>query len=398
MLELHAAAWTRRLAPVVLGSVPRATPPFRGDRPSIPPMRIPTLTLLPLLPLLAPLAAQQAKVIPSAFVTVEGNSTHTYPLGRGLAGMQVLIDAPLVTATAGVVTAMSFRANGATPTTSVGYTKNYKVTAWTSPVTAAAMTKDATANQGSATPTVVFNGPLAVPTPPNGSVVPHPFGPRFVFLAPYQFNGANGNLLLQLETADTTVPPTTWPVDAVSLNKSTVTGLAVKVANGCAVGPASLKLTTQAALAVVGGSLTTKIQSSTVGAFPIAFGILGGTNQAPGYPIDLTPLAMPGCTLNVEPVAVQPLLETAGTYPDFVFPIPNVPALAWGSVYIQVLGNASPTTLVGSVTSDAFVYTIGETTAAPVRAQSIFSLDLLSWNLGAVGAYHPVLKLEGVLP
>ena len=348
--------------------------------------------------------AQTTKYVPPTHETVEGNSTNTYPFGRAVGGLQVLVDAPFLTTQSGFVSAVSFRPNGLLlgATTAIGYSAQYKLTCWNTNLNAAAMTNVPANNAGTGTPTVVFNANLTLPSVGPSALMPEPFSVRFPFGSVYQFSGSTSNFLMQVETVGTIAPPSTWAIDALSTNKSNITGLQVRVAAQCTYLNNRLNTTlgaTEAAKAIPGGMVTYSVASTAVGAWPMVLAILGTTNAAPGYPLDLSVLGMPGCTLNVNAPVTQTLAETAGAYPTVVWPIPAFPTLVGATVYVQNLGVNSLTSLVGAVTSDAFAVTIGDATApAGVKAQSIFSTNLSTWSIGTAGAYHPVLKFEGVFP
>lgn len=355
--------------------------------------------------LTASLSAQATRYVPATHVNVEGNSTNTYPFGRATGGLQILIDGKNLTSTsAGLVMAASFRSNGILPgsSTASGYTKAYLVTCWNTAVPASAMTNLPASNAGSAVPTVVFNSGLNLPSVAVGTVLPEPFSVRIPFSLSYPFDGATKNLLMQVETADAVVPPSTWAVDSISTNKSVIGGLQAKIGTLCTYSSQQLKMTlgnTQAQTAVPGGSISYTLTSTSTGSWPTVIAILGATNASPGFPIDLTPFAMPGCSLHVDPVATQTVLEGVTGYPGVSWPIPSLPTLQGGSVYVQNLGLNTLTSLVGAVTTDAFAVTLGNaSSAAAVSAQSIFSSNLTTWSIGTLGAYHPILKFEGVLP
>ncbi len=347
----------------------------------------------------ASLSAQAAaqRVVPAQFATTEGNSTHTYPLGRVTGAVQWLIDAPHVTNTTGVIQAVAFRPNGSLTATSAGYAKAYRVTMHTTPVLAAQMSITPATNEGGRPGTIVFDGVVNVPTAPMLTSLPSPFTLR-IPLTPYPFDGTAGNLLMTLETTTTDPTPGTWALDAVSIHATNVTGLATRVGNGCTANGNGVTLAVTATQATLGGAVAATHTVTPPSAFVAGLALLGGTNADPGYPLDLGVLGMPGCTLNVTPAAMQPLGATGGVLDPHFWPIPSAPGIAGATVYVQTLAMTTPASLLGAVTSDTVAVTIGDSTPAPVTVQSIFTQNLITWSIGRVGSYHPVVRLEGVLP
>ena len=96
------------------------------------------LASVALFALALPLMAQQSKVIPSGMDFVEGPQTFTYPFGRVDTGLYMLFDADQVTTAQGIITGLNFRPTQTT-LSSASYTKPYRVTAYTVPMTAAQM-------------------------------------------------------------------------------------------------------------------------------------------------------------------------------------------------------------------------------------------------------------------
>lgn len=352
-----------------------------------------------------PLCAQASRVVPASHETVEGNTTFTYPFGRAVGGIQVLADAANLSASANAfVSSVSFRPNGILTggTSATGYSSAYKVTCWNTLTKAAGMTTTTAANIGTALPTVVFSGTLNLPNVGVSTVLPEPFAVAIPFSAIYPFDGTTYNLLMQVETVGTATPVGSWNVDAISISKTVITGVGVKVGTLCAYSGQSLAMTygsTQAASAIPGGSITYPLTAVSTAAWPTVIAILAGTNASPGFPIDLSAVSMPGCFLHVDPIATQPILAGASSYPNVSWPIPPLSTLVGGSVYIQNLGLNTLSSLIGAVTTDAFAVTIGNSAAPyPLTVQSIFSTNLTTWSISGAGAFHPVLKFTGFFP
>ena len=344
-------------------------------------------------------SAQTSRVVPPFYATVEGNSRYTYPFGRDQAAMQLLIDRSQLTAGNAVVTAVAFRPEGSTTAAFTGYSKTYKLTVWTTTVAAAAMTIDPIANAANQPATVVFHSVLNVPSAPPLSVLPSAFTLRVPFAnGPYPYASAMGSLLLQVDTADTVVPPGSWNVDAASLRTTTAEGSVTLVATGCQNGSNdALGMTIPRNTAIVGGSIDLALKTSSNGAFPLAVGILGARTLPA---IDLGVVGMSGCSLHVEPLLTQSVNESAGAYPTISWPLPNLPLLQGLALFAQTLGWANPpSTLMGSVTSDASAVIVGPTGGWSVDAQSIFYVASTSrWSMGSNVAFFPVVSVEGVFP
>jgi hypothetical protein len=352
-----------------------------------------------LLVLTTTVAAQGGRVVPAQFSSVEGNSLHQHPFGQADSQLQILADARELAATQASILDVLFRAEGAPSSSYPAYTKSYKVTLYTTSVSAAQMTTDPVANRGTATGTIVFNGSLNVPASLPAQPVPRLFGLRIPFTSTYRYQAAQGNLLMHLETADPVPPPGIWLLDAVRRSAVTAEGLGGPVSSGCRAGADELRLAVAHAGAIVGGSLAVTTTSSRAGAFPVAFFLLGFTNQGAPLPIDLTALGMPNCKIDVEMFSTQVLAETAGAYPAVSIPVPNDPSLAYLSVFTQGFGWAVQNQpFSGSVTSAAHVTVIGEAQAPPLGFQSIhYVASQATWLISGNGvAYSPVFLLEGL--
>lgn len=347
------------------------------------------------------LAAQAARVVPPGLADVEGNRTFTYPFGRADGHVQVLYDATWVSSSGGVITQMSFRADSpATPTTYAGYTKGYSITLWTTPVAATAMSTNPTANAGGATPTVVYNGPVTLPTASPVATPPAPFSVVVPLGTPYVFLPSSGNLLLQIDSTDLNAVPGSWNVDSVFLRTSGVELQTAQVAAGCTSGGQTLRLAPVRTSGTLGATLDLTLTPSPVNAtFTAAFVWLGLTNRAPGYPLDLTPLGLSGCVLATEPLAIQGQVASGGTFPVTQWPIPMQPQLTGLPLYHQALGLTQPPSLAGAITTETFVTRIHPGTGYPLQAQTIFFVTTTStWTLASpTGGLVPVIELFGSL-
>jgi len=346
---------------------------------------------------LAPALGAQQKVVPGGMDFVEGPPTWNYPFGRATAAIQLLYDADQITLQAGVVLGMRFRQSRITAAqTYPSYTKNYQVTAYTVSTTAAAMVADPAINIGPATGTVVFSGPLTLPAVTNITTFPAPFSIHIPFSVPFPFDGSQGNLLLVVETADTaTVPTGSYRIDAVTFNSSQVTGIVANLDDqGCIVQGRSLQLSTNAAQAIVGGSIDQTLVASANGAFPVVMAALSLGVQ----PTDLTVFGMPGCTSWLAPFVLQFVFENpGGGYPTVAWPMPPDPGFEGIAVAGQALGIAASGLLSDSATSNGVAARIGRNGLPIVRCNMSFRAAA-SWAMGGNGATIAVVAFEGVFP
>jgi hypothetical protein len=353
-------------------------------------------TCLLAVPFMASVDAQQ-KVLPGGMDFVEGPLVYTYPFGRATAAIQLLYDADQVTLQQGVVLGMHLRQSRVTATQLYpSYTKNYQVTAYTVAASAASMAADPAINIGSATGTVVFQGPLTLPAVTNVTTFPAPFGIHIPFSVPYAFDGSTGNLLLVLETADTAAVPTgSYRIDAVLFNTGTTTGIAANLDDlGCTVAGKSLLMAINAAPAVVGGSIDQTMTSSATGAFPVVLAALSLGIQ----PISLAVFGMPGCTSWLAPFEMQFAFENSGGgYPTVTWALPLDPGIEGLPLAGQALGIAPTGLLSDSVTSNGVAVRIGRNGPPIVKANMSFRAAG-AWSMGGTGAFLAVVALDGVFP
>lgn len=343
------------------------------------------------------LPAQQHKVLPAGMGFVEGPLVYTYPFGRHSGAIQLLYDADQITAAQGVLQGMRFRQSQVTATqTHPGYTKNYKVTAYTVTTSAAAMQPDPALNIGGAAGTVVFQGPLTLPPIQPLATQPAAFGIHIPFAAPYVFDGSQGNLLLIVETDDTSAVPPSYRLDAVNFTFGQATGLTTGIdAQGCVVNGESLTLACSEVSVTVGGSLTQTITSSSTGAFPLVAGAVGFDVQQ----VDLGSIGMPGCTSwPVSPLAQFAFENGGGGYPAIVWTLPNDPSIEGLALASQALGIAASGLLGDSVTSNGVGSRIGGATGPANNMGMSFRSATGNWFMGTNGVFMAVVELEGVFP
>lgn len=358
-----------------------------------------TLRLLPaILALSSSFAtAQQQKVVPQGMDFVESSLVYTYPFGRQTGAIQLLYDADQITTQQGLITGMRFRQSQITATqTYPSYQKNYKVTAYTVTQSAATMSADPAINAGAAVPTVVFQGPLTLPAVTMITTYPGAFAIDIPFSLPYVFDGAQGNLLLVLETDDTTAVPTgSYRIDAVNLRNNQVTGLSASLdSQGCTAQGLYLTLATDPTSAVVGGAITQSIGSSTPGAFPIVFsGLSFSVQQA-----NLAIYGMPNCTSWLGPAAFKMLFENVGGgYSPLLWSLPVDPSIEGVALAGQAFGLPPNGLLTDSVTSNGSAVRIGSSTFPTVKSNMSFR-STGNWAMGTTGTFIAVVQFEGVFP
>ncbi len=343
-----------------------------------------------------PITAQQQKVLPAGMGIVEGPLVYTYPFGRATGAIQLLYDADQVTLGQGVILGMHFRQSQVTATqTHPGYTKNYQVTAYTVATPAATMSADPAVNIGTATGTIVFQGPLMLP-PINPLVTqPAPFSVHLPFSAPYLYDGSQGNLLLVVETADTTTPPSNYRIDAVNFTFAATTGLSTGIdTQGCVANGSSLALAVPDAPAIVGGTIQQDFTSSTLGAFPVVLAALSLDSQF----TDLGTFGMTGCSLWLAPFEFRLAAELpAGGYPSMSWNLPNAPWIEGIALASQGFGLGASGLLADSVTSNAIGTRIGGS-AGPTRNMGMSFRGTGSWSMGTNGVFMAVVNLDGVFP
>ncbi|MEO6596537.1 MAG: hypothetical protein ABIP94_17435 [Planctomycetota bacterium] len=349
-------------------------------------------TLVSLLTLVAAhaLPAQQQNVFPRGMDYVEGPTLMTYPFGRTDAGVQMLIDADQISAVPVVLFGLRFRPNQVpVNATHAGYVKNYMVNAYTVSTTAASMTTNPVTNQNGAIATQVFSGPVTLPPITVDPTAPSPFSIHIPFTVPYVFDPNAGNLLLILETADVTVPPSSYRIDGVTFSATAITGIVSNLDTlGCVVNNSSLSISGVAAQAIVGGGLVHNITSTTPGAFPVVFDAVSLTVQ----PISLLPIGMP-CTLWLSGDILTQVAIESGGYPQITWPLPVNPSLEGIPVAAQAIGLAPSLLLTESVLSNGIAARLGSS-AAPVTRYGWAFRGIGSWSMAGSGSSVAVIALD----
>jgi hypothetical protein len=350
------------------------------------------------LALVASLSAQQSKVVPAGMDNVEGPLVYTYPFGRVDGALCILYDADqITTSTSGVILGINFRPSQQTQT-ALGYTKPYRVTMYTVPMTAAQMMAlGSSVNPatiiGTATPTVCFNGPLTLPSIGPLTTAPSAFTINIPFTTPYLFDGTQGNLFMVLETTDTTPVTQTYRIDAVLFRNTLAEGIAADMDTlGCAAAGATVSIATTNASAMIGSAIDTAITPSLGGVFSLALSALGFDRTD----IPLAPLGLPGCTSRLGlSVVTQALIDTGAGFPHATWPIPAVSAYVGLQVFTQAI--ALPAVGSGVAVSNGQALRIGSNAPAPVKASMAFR-STSTWSQGTAGEFVAVVRFDGVFP
>jgi hypothetical protein len=342
----------------------------------------------------AALAAQQTKVLPAGMDHVEGQVSLGFLFGRVDADFFLLYDAGQITTGQAQLTGIDFRQNQqASPV--VGFTKPYRVTAYTVPTNAAGMIAlgsvvNVPAIVGSATGTVVMQSPVVLAARTSLSVAPGPFDINFPFSVPYPFDATQGNLLLRIQATDSTPVSGSYLVDAVAF--SVGYGIVTDVEpTGCPNGAASVSLATANASVVAGRSIdTTLTVTPGVGALLVALSL----DRAD---LDLTPFGMPGCTSRVGPtLAQQTLLPAPPAAPHALWPIPAAPAFVGTPLFTQAAalspGGAPP------ALSNTEGLRIGASQATPIKATMAAWTGSLYVQFTNSLELMPVVRLDGTFP
>jgi len=337
--------------------------------------------------------AQQTKVVPAGMDQVQGQISCGFLFNRTDADFFLLYDASQITAGQAQLNGIGFRQGQQFTSLLAGFTKPYRVTAFTVPINAAATTGlgtpvNVTALTGGATGTVVFQGPVTFPTHSPLVLSPGPFDVNLPFSVPYTFDATQGNLLLRIQATDTTPAGGSYLVDAVAISAGYGIVTAVE-ATGCPSGAISVTLRTQNTSVVTGQSIDTAFTVTPgVGALLVALSLDRADH-------DLTPFGMPGCSSRVGPtVAVQALLPSPPTVPHALWPIPAGPAFVGTSLFTQAVA-LSP---VGG--PPALSNTEGLVLVSPlpqINKTVIFWTGSVYAQISAI-ELMPVVRLDGTFP
>jgi hypothetical protein len=342
----------------------------------------------------ATLSAQQTKVLPAGMDRVEGQISFGFLFSRPDADFFLLYDADQVTTGQAQLTGLDFRQNQQTSPVA-GFTKPYRVTAYTVPMNAAGMIAlgsvvSVATIVGSATGTVVMQSPVVLPARSSLSVAPGPFDINFPFSVPYTFDATQGNLLLRIQATDSTPVTSGYLIDAVAF--SVGYGIVTDVeSTGCPNGGASVSLATSNASVVAGRSIDTTLTiSAGIGALLVGLSLDRADT-------DLTPLGMPGCTSRLGPtIAVQTVLPTPPVVPHAMWQIPAAPAFVGIPLFTQAAALApggGPPAL-----SNSQGLRIGSSQVLPIKATMAFWTGSLYVQFANNSELVPVVRLGGTFP
>jgi hypothetical protein len=343
----------------------------------------------------AGIPAQQAKVVPAGMDQVEGQVPLGLLFSRVDADFLLLYDGDQITTGQAQLTGIDFRRCRRTLPV-VGFTKPYRVTAYTVPMNAAGMialgpSVNIASIVGSATGTVVFQGPVTFPAHGPPALAPAPFDINFAFSVPCSFDAAQGNLLLRIQATDSTAVTGTSTVDTGAFTDGY--GIVTDVdPAGCPRGATSVSLATAAYSVVAGQSIDTTLTITPgVGALFVALSL----DRAD---LDLAPFGMPGCASRVgSTLALQTVLPVPPLLaPHALWPIPANPAFIGMPLFTQAAalsaGGAPP------ALSNTEGLRIGASQGAPTKWTMACWTGSLYMQFSGSTKLMPVVRLAGTFP
>lgn len=354
--------------------------------------RIPALCCL--LGLLSASAGAQQVVVPDFAATREGNSIYAYPLSFNQARLQVLLEASEL-GTLRIARNLAFRPDGGgTTNTYAATTLQASLTVYQVTTSAAGMRPAWASNIGSASGTTVFNGTLKLPAFVTQYPLPNPFRVVIPFSAPFIYQPANGNLLLDWKATAASYLFSRYNIDGVSYPQ-TPGSLVTRVFRNtnCANRRGDKHAIALArSTGILGQSIVVKStpKAAVGGKLDIELLILGGSNKLAFGNVPL-PLylgsAYPGCALSVDPLLFLP------TNP---IPLPANPSLAGTHLYFQGFAADSAT---GDFVLSADAWSL-RVLDNPPKIRGFQSVFLSKWSNQPTGVmsmgffYAPVVRLN----
>lgn len=213
-------------------------------------------------------------------------------------------------------------------------------------------------------PRVVFSGNLSLPAAAPGPG-PHAFAAVLPLAAPFTFDPALGNLVVDLEVQNPL--PAGWPRDA----RDVVTGTAGSFRQIAAPCTNSMGFPmTQRPTALDNCAPGRLMQIWAAGTLPTSASVVHWIGIALAQPFELTSIGAPGCTFAVEPFAVMPPVAVFPATTSFGYAwaehrIPALPGLAGARLATQWAEfDAPPGNTLGVVFSDAIEVTLGSAATA----------------------------------
>lgn len=337
--------------------------------------------------------AAQARTLPSIATSIEGNSTHAYPLSFSRARLQALYERSLV-GSVRVLRSIAFRPDGGgTSNSFAATTLQARLTLHQVPVNAAALSTQWQSNLGTSRGSTVFQGRLALPAFATRYPLPNPFSIRVPFTTPFIVQVSGGNLLLDWINSASSSTFSHYNIDAIAYPTSPgslVTRVFRNVACKNRRGD-SLSIGMTRSTGVLGQSITVT-QRSQVGGngkLDVRLLLMGSNNRSFGalqLPLPLGP-SHPSCALAIDPLFVLP---------DAPIQLPNDARLAQTQLFFQGFAADSGT---GDFVLSADAWTIRILENLP-RGQGYQSVYRSSYTTQATGFksrffYAPVLRLNG---
>lgn len=321
-----------------------------------------------------PLTAQTQVTVPANADLADGHQSHGLPFGAPGFRTQILVDAAAVASTTGVVFGLQFRVDRASAPLAQLTVPNVTISISQTTVPILGLGPTFAANV-TGTPTVVYQGAVALPAQGAGLSGPLPWNVAIAFPSPYVFATAAGNLLVDIVANNApNAVPRYW-LDAVEAGGS-ATGfgapgdnpsfdqLRVIVSTGNDLVPT---------LIAPGGfvDFTSTLSFTT----PPGVLALGFAPLVP--PLDLGPLGAPTHTVYVTPLAMFAHSWTSsfiGYYSTVSVSIPNNPAVRDVRVYGQSF-LLEPTANAAGLLASAAVETLIGDNQLPLPLQQVDALD-----------------------
>ncbi len=318
----------------------------------------------------AALAAQGAVVVPSLYAAVDGRGLSDYPFSRADARTQLIVDSASVATAAGVITAIEFRANNEGQSSPLPATTVHNVTVRLSQTGVTPTTMSGTfANNITASPSVGFQGSVALPAYTSRPTSVAPWSVRIPLSTPFGFTTAAGDLLFDITVAN--APPSGpqyW------LDAATADGAITRFGNQ---GPnlAPLEITSvPGGRLFPGGTMFVIYESYDASVFhgvPVAGATLFAQSRL-ATPLDLTSVGAPGNFLHLLPVVQVPFATQAIVPPcaafegSVAFNVPNSSALVGARLAAQGAVAAPSANPLGIVALEGFEFTFADGKPHPV--------------------------------
>lgn len=282
-------------------------------------------------------------VVPPGMAATEANGAESYAFAPFSARRQLILDASwLAAASGGSLTSVSLRRNQGTSDTNVGGLLVLEVAISHSPRGPRQASSTFSANRGP-DHTVVFAGPISLPSAQAATTTPAPwtapFAVQIPFLVPFPLVGGP----ICMETMTQPIPGPVlqnpwWPVDAVIAD---IQGSVQTMGSGCIPDVDDPSASAEEATLTVGATAVFYLRGNLRPGQVTC--LIGTSNTSYGgvpLPFDLTVFGLPGCRLFNDVVISAPALATTwplspSSHASVDIPLPPWPALVGASLYTQ---------------------------------------------------------------